>query len=130
VKELGKLAERVEPLVDTARGAASAKMRAAVESLGAQPEETRARILQEIALHGERTDIREELDRIRGHLDHALAKLEQDEPCGRALDFLCQELAREWNTLSVKAASAEINRIALEGKEQVERFREQVQNVE
>jgi uncharacterized protein (TIGR00255 family) len=70
------------------------------------------------------------LDRIRGHLEQVRERLRSDAPVGRALDFLAQELAREFNTLSVKSPNAGINRLALRGKEGVEIFREQVQNVE
>jgi len=130
VRGLQAVVDAIDPLVDEARAEMVRKLRDAVAALGAGLASAEPRLLQEIALYGERADIREELDRIRGHLKQALEKIQAEEPVGRGLDFLCQELAREFNTLSVKAARADINRLALEGKERVEMFREQVQNVE
>lgn len=120
----------IEPLIDSAREAVIHKLRESVQALDLDLEEANPRLLQEIALYGERTDIREETDRIQGHIHQAREKLGSGGPCGRALDFICQELGREFNTLSVKAASADINRFALAGKEQLEMIREQVQNIE
>lgn len=121
---------QIDPLIEPARAGMIQKLRDAVQALGLDLDDAQPRLLQEIALYGERTDIREETDRLRGHLQQAREKLRADGPAGRALDFLCQEFARELNTLSVKAASAEINRLALTGKEQLEMIREQVQNIE
>lgn len=128
--QLETLVAEIVPLIDPAREQMSQKLRESLEALQLDLAEAQPRLLQEIALYGERTDIREELDRIQGHIQQAREKIGAEGPCGRALDFLCQELGRELNTLSVKAASAEINRLALAGKEQLEMFREQVQNVE
>ena len=91
------------------------------------PEE---RIAQELALLVARSDIREELDRLRAHLDQAADLLGQDEAVGRRLDFLCQELNREANTLCSKSADIELTRVGLSLKAGVEQFREQVQNIE
>jgi uncharacterized protein (TIGR00255 family) len=91
------------------------------------PEE---RVAQEMALLITRSDIREELERLRAHLDQAGELLEQDEAVGRRLDFLCQELNREANTLCSKSADIELTRLGLSLKAAVEQFREQVQNIE
>lgn len=120
----------IEPLLPLARDEQTAKLVESVKSLGLDPEAAQPRVLQEVALHMEKSDVREEVDRIKGHLAHAREKLEEAGPVGRGLDFLCQELAREFNTLAVKAARADINQLALRGKERVEMFREQVQNAE
>jgi uncharacterized protein (TIGR00255 family) len=77
-----------------------------------------------------RADIREELDRLRAHLTQARDLLRQGEGVGRQLDFLCQELNREANTLCSKSADIELTRIGLSLKAAVEQFREQIQNVE
>ncbi len=127
---LRALMEDLDPLVAEARESLVPRFRKAMRDLQVDPDAADARLWQEVALYGERSDVREETDRIRGHLQQAEEKISGNDPCGRALDFLCQELAREFNTLSVKAARADINRLALEGKERVEMFREQVQNVE
>lgn len=124
------VAEEIAPLVESAKAELEEKLRASVAKLGSVSTEMEARLLQEIALYGERSDVQEEIDRIRGHVAQCREKLDAAEPVGRSLDFLCQELAREFNTLSVKSSRADINRFALLGKERVEMFREQVQNVE
>jgi uncharacterized protein (TIGR00255 family) len=88
------------------------------------------RVAQEVALLVVRSDIREELERLRAHLDQAAGLLRQDEAVGRRLDFLCQELNREANTLCSKSADIELTRVGLSLKAAVEQFREQVQNIE
>jgi uncharacterized protein (TIGR00255 family) len=93
----------------------------------AMPEE---RVAQEVALLAARSDIREEIERLRAHLEQAGELLQQGEAVGRRLDFLCQELNREANTLCSKSADIELTRIGLSLKAVVEQFREQVQNIE
>jgi uncharacterized protein (TIGR00255 family) len=91
------------------------------------PEE---RVAQEMALLVTRSDIREELERLRAHIEQATDLLRREEAVGRRLDFLCQELNREANTLCSKSADIELTRIGLSLKAAVEQFREQVQNIE
>jgi uncharacterized protein (TIGR00255 family) len=91
------------------------------------PEE---RVAQEMALLIARADIREELDRLRAHIEQAADLMRQEEAVGRRLDFLCQELNREANTLCSKSADIELTRVGLSIKAAVEQFREQVQNIE
>ena len=91
------------------------------------PEE---RVAQEVALLATRADIREEIERLRAHIEQASELLQQGEAVGRRLDFLCQELNREANTLCSKSADIELTRIGLALKAVIEQFREQVQNVE
>jgi uncharacterized protein (TIGR00255 family) len=88
------------------------------------------RVAQEIALLVARSDVREELGRLRAHIEQAGDLLQQGEAIGRRLDFLCQELNREANTLCSKSADIELTRIGLSLKAAVEQFREQVQNIE
>jgi uncharacterized protein (TIGR00255 family) len=91
---------------------------------------TDERVAQEMALLVTRSDIREELERLRAHLEQARDLLQQGGPVGRRLDFLCQELNREANTLCSKSADIELTRFGLALKAAVEQFREQVQNIE
>ena len=91
------------------------------------PEE---RVAQEMALLVARSDVREELGRLHAHIEQARDLLQQGEAIGRRLDFLCQELNREANTLCSKSADIELTRIGLSLKAAVEQFREQVQNIE
>jgi uncharacterized protein (TIGR00255 family) len=125
-------------LVEAAAGCAAAQpaaIRARLEALLAElanlvpgiPEE---RVAQELAMLITRADIREELDRLRAHIAQAGELLERGDAVGRQLDFLCQELNREANTLCSKSADIELTRIGLALKAAIEQFREQVQNLE
>lgn len=87
------------------------------------------RVLRELALHADRSDITEELTRLRSHIEQGRSQLGQSAP-GRGLDFLTQEFLREVNTIGSKAAEVETTRAVLEAKTEIERFREQVQNLE
>ncbi len=89
-----------------------------------------ARLAQEVALFADRTDVTEEVTRLGSHLAQARALLRGGEPAGRKLDFLVQEMHREVNTIGSKSQSAEIAAIVVTAKAEVERMREQVQNVE
>jgi uncharacterized protein (TIGR00255 family) len=125
-------------LVEAAAGCAAAQPAAIRERLQTMlasladlapgmPEE---RVAQEMALLIARSDIREEIERLRAHIEQATELLRQEEAVGRRLDFLCQELNREANTLCSKSADIELTRIGLSLKAAVEQFREQVQNIE
>ena len=108
-----------------------AKLEAQIEQLleskgGLDP----ARLHQEAVLIAARADLREELDRLRAHVDSARALLQEGGSVGRRLDFLAQEFGREANTLCAKANDVSLSRIGLDLKAVVEQFREQVQNVE
>jgi uncharacterized protein (TIGR00255 family) len=88
------------------------------------------RLEQEVALFAERTDVAEETTRLASHLAQARALLASGEPAGRRLDFLVQEMHREANTIGSKSQSAEISVAVVSLKAEIERIREQVQNVE
>jgi uncharacterized protein (TIGR00255 family) len=89
-----------------------------------------ARLYQEVVRAVERHDVSEELQRLRSHVAMARELLRSEEPVGKRLDFLAQELAREANTLGSKVADAAAVREIVNLKAEVERLREQVQNVE
>ncbi|HEY3568981.1 MAG TPA: YicC/YloC family endoribonuclease [Thermoanaerobaculia bacterium] len=108
--------------------AASFKRRLA-ELLGGQPlDETR--IAQEVALLVDRSDVSEEIDRLRSHVEHFRAVMRESAAAGKRLDFLTQEVFRELNTLGAKCRNAEMTRAVLDAKVLCEQIREQVQNVE
>ena len=88
------------------------------------------RLLREIALFAERCDVTEELTRLASHIALFRTYLASDEPMGRNLDFLCQELNRELNTIGSKANDAGIARGVVHSKTELEKIREQVQNVQ
>jgi len=88
------------------------------------------RMLKEVALFADRCDISEELTRLASHLTQARKLLRSAEPAGRTFDFLCQELFREINTVGSKANEVDITKLVVAFKTELERIREQVQNVE
>jgi uncharacterized protein (TIGR00255 family) len=88
------------------------------------------RVLREVALFADRCDVSEELTRLDSHFSKFREYLNAEEPPGRALDFLCQELFREFNTIGSKANDASIAQTIVEAKTELEKIREQVQNVE
>jgi uncharacterized protein (TIGR00255 family) len=87
-------------------------------------------VAQEIVRVAQRSDISEEVTRFRGHIAHWDALAEGDEPCGRKLDFLLQEMNREVNTIGSKADGLQVSELIIQAKAELERLREQVQNVE
>jgi uncharacterized protein (TIGR00255 family) len=89
-----------------------------------------SRLTQEVALFAERSDITEEIVRTRSHLKQFREYLSMDDVLGRRLDFLIQEINREVNTLSSKASDALISKVVVEMKAELEKLREQVQNIE
>ncbi|MDF2973320.1 MAG: YicC family protein [Microvirga sp.] len=130
--------ELVSRLVDEAEAAPARQPEAIRARLEAQIAELfegkhalePARLHQEAVLIAARADIREELDRLRAHVEAARGLLQEGGPVGRRLDFLAQEFGREANTLCAKANDVSLSRIGLELKAVIEQFREQVQNVE
>lgn len=88
------------------------------------------RVLREIALFADRCDISEEITRLDSHFEQFAELIEKKEPIGRPLEFLLQEVGREINTSGSKASSIEVSRLVLEMKNELERVREQVANVE
>jgi uncharacterized protein (TIGR00255 family) len=89
-----------------------------------------ARLEQELVLFAERSDVCEELTRLESHCRQLAGLLACDEPVGRRIDFLLQEMAREANTIGAKSPDAQIAHAVVEVKAEIERMREQVQNVE
>lgn len=88
------------------------------------------RLLTEIAVFAERCDITEELDRLDSHLAQFRETLERKEPIGRTLEFIAQEMGREWNTTGAKASDPGISRLVVEAKADLDRVREQLANIE
>ncbi|MBI9019830.1 MAG: YicC family protein [Verrucomicrobia bacterium] len=106
------------------------KMFQGLEKLGIENLAQDERVLKEIALFGEKSDIAEEITRLTSHIKQFRASLRSAEPVGRELDFLLQEFLREINTIGSKANDLEITRQVVAFKTELERIREQVQNVE
>ena len=89
-----------------------------------------AMIAAEVAIYAEKTNVSEEITRLSSHTRQFRSYLGTGEPVGRRLDFLCQEILREANTIASKALDAGITRIVIEAKGELENIREQVQNIE
>jgi uncharacterized protein (TIGR00255 family) len=105
-----------------------AKIVARLAEISANPDQDR--LEQELVYLAQKMDVSEELDRLQTHIREVLKALHQDEPAGRRLDFLLQEMNREANTLGSKSSDAETTRASVEMKVLIEQMREQVQNVE
>jgi uncharacterized protein (TIGR00255 family) len=127
----------IERLVAEASTLAAAQPKALRDRLASQLKElleagtvAEERLAQEVALLALRADVREELDRLRAHVQEARALFASGEAVGRKLDFLAQEFNREANTLCSKSADIALTRTGLALKAAIDQFREQAQNVE
>jgi uncharacterized protein (TIGR00255 family) len=128
---LAELVSQAAGLAGAQPQAIRARLAAQVaDLLGTQPGLTEERLAQEVALLAVKADVREELDRLTAHGQEVRRLIEEGGAVGRKLDFLCQELNREANTLCSKAADLETTRVGLALKGLVDQLREQVQNVE
>jgi uncharacterized protein (TIGR00255 family) len=87
------------------------------------------RIVQEAAVMSEKADIQEELTRIASHVEQFLSIMKNENDCGKKLDFMCQELNREFNTIGSKSGKTAIINNVVEAKSEIEKIREQVQNL-
>lgn len=117
---------RVERLVP----ALTDRLRRRVRSLLEHHELDESRLAQEVALIAERSDVTEELVRLKTHLVAARAALRARGSVGKRLEFLFQELHREFNTIASKSADAEVTRLTIAARGEIEKLKEQVQNVE
>jgi uncharacterized protein (TIGR00255 family) len=135
VAKIGEETEQVRELVSTLRPAFSRRLEARLRELLNGTNIEPARLTQEAALLAERSDISEELDRLRSHLQQFTKLLDGAGELGKKLDFLLQEMHREANTMLSKTPGVEsealaITGLALEIKAEIEKLREQVQNIE
>ena len=133
LRALAVIEESAGRMHGLAEGSREARRRVLVERLRELSGELgleEARLYQEVVRAVERHDVTEELQRLGSHVAMARELLRSEEPAGKRLDFLAQELAREANTLGSKAADAAVVREVVNLKAEIEKFREQVQNVE
>jgi uncharacterized protein (TIGR00255 family) len=128
--ELGGLFERAAEAAQQGMAGLQTRLQERVRELGADSMADEGMIAQEIARFVGRSDITEEVVRFRGHLEHWRTLSEGPEPCGRKLDFLLQEMNREVNTLGSKAEGSAVTESVVSLKAELEKMREQVQNVE
>ncbi len=129
-----RLLERIHRSLGTrAKGAAGRMQERLEKRLGdllAGKGVERARVVQEAAMMADRADVTEELVRLAAHLKSLKTLLGEKGPVGKKIDFLLQEVHREFNTIGSKANDLDITNLVLEGKAEIEKLREQVQNVE
>jgi uncharacterized protein (TIGR00255 family) len=124
------LVERIAIAADQGRNAMEQRLIERVSELRTMLQADETLVAQEIARTAARSDISEETARFRGHTAHWTALSESDEPCGRKLDFLLQEMNREVNTMGAKADGLRVSELIISAKAELEKMREQVQNAE
>jgi uncharacterized protein (TIGR00255 family) len=127
---LAGLIARIAVAADTGRQAVEARLLERAREIAAALPIDQASLSQEVVRVAQRSDITEEVTRFHGHLAHWDALSDSPEPCGRKLDFLLQEMNREVNTIGSKADGLQISEVVIQAKAELERMREQVQNVE
>ena len=130
IDTLEKMTEEIEARYPETVAEYQQKLKARVEELlgGAAMDEQR--LMQEVAIMADRSAIAEETVRLHSHFAQVRGFMEASEPVGRKLDFIVQELNREVNTISSKSQDVPITRLVVEAKAEIEKIREQVQNVE
>lgn len=127
--QLAAIRDQIEKLAPNVPKVYQEKLQQRLAELGVK-EIDPARLAQEVALMADRCAIDEELSRLFSHISQMRSTMEQDGEVGRRLDFLTQELNREVNTIGSKASDAEIAKLVVTAKSEIEKIREQVQNVE
>jgi uncharacterized protein (TIGR00255 family) len=127
---LAVMIEQLAVLADAGRVDVEARLRERVREIGFELPVDQAMIAQEIVRAAARSDISEEVTRFRAHLAHWVALSDGEEACGRKLDFLLQEMNREVNTIGSKADGLHVSEVVINAKAELEKMREQVQNVE
>ena len=129
--EIENLVDEAEKLAVTQPEALKQRIRDQVKLLlEASPALPEEKLAQEAALLAVKADVREELDRLKGHVEAARGHLAKGGAIGRKLDFLCQEFNREANTLCSKSSDLELTRIGLALKTSIDQLREQIANIE
>lgn len=127
---LAKAIDDVAAAAEEGRVALEARLTTRVQEIGAALAPDPAALAQEIVRFAARSDISEEIVRFRAHLVHWGELSDAPDPCGRKLDFLLQEMNREINTIGSKAEGVRVSELIVHAKAELERMREQVQNVE
>jgi uncharacterized protein (TIGR00255 family) len=129
LEKVGALIKRIKKQSDAALGRHFDRLRKKVQG-AAGPQVDEQRLQAEVAYLGGRQDIAEELIRLASHVKQYGSLIRAREPIGRKLDFLLQEMGREINTIGAKASDAKISQLVVDCKSELERLREQVQNVQ
>jgi uncharacterized protein (TIGR00255 family) len=127
---VAELVERIAAAADAGRAAMEQRITERVRELRTDLQADEAVVAQEIVRMAARSDISEEVSRFRAHVAHWIALADSAEPVGRKLDFLLQEMNREVNTMGSKADGLKVSELIIAAKAELEKMREQVQNVE
>ena len=127
---LAELIARLARAANEGRVELEARLHERIRDLMVELPVDQASLAQEIVRAAQRSDISEEVTRFRAHLSHWDALTNGEEPCGRKLDFLLQEMNREVNTIGAKADGLGVSEVIIAAKAELEKMREQVQNVE
>lgn len=130
LRALERMVQRLERHAPEAARRYERQLRERLEAVGLRVTPDDPQLLKEVVAVAERGAITEELVRLRSHFAHTREVIASSKPSGRTLDFLCQEMFREINTIGSKSSNAAMTRLVVEFKTQLECVREQVQNVE
>ena len=130
IKRLGGTAKKISPLAKKVTLQQRETLLRRIGKTGAGMIAEDPRFLTEVALLAERGDITEELHRAASHMAQFQEKLAADGPVGRTLEFLTQELGREFNTIGSKSSDADLARLIIDAKSELDRIREQLANIE
>lgn len=130
ITHLAATAKRVRALAPNVPRRQRENLTKRLEGLNLPVDVMDSRLATEIAVFAERCDITEELTRLDSHFAQFEENLQADGPVGRTFEFLAQEMGREWNTTGSKANDAEISRLVVEAKAELDRLREQLANIE
>jgi uncharacterized protein (TIGR00255 family) len=129
-RAVADLVERISTAADEGRAGMETRLAERVVELRTTLQADETQVAQEIVRWAARSDISEEIARFRGHVSHWVTLADSPEPCGRKLDFLLQEMNREVNTMGSKADGLRVSELVIAAKAELEKMREQVQNVE
>jgi uncharacterized protein (TIGR00255 family) len=130
IEKIAHLTQAAEETPGRTPAAVMARLKQSIEALSSKHGFDEARLYQEALILAAKADIREELDRLKAHVDAARELLTQDQPVGRKLDFLAQEFSREANTLCAKSNDPQLTALGMDLRVEIEQLREQVQNIE
>ncbi len=130
LKVIAAIVESIEPLAESIPEAQKKRLLENLKVAGLDVSSDDDRVLKEIVIFSDRHDASEELTRLKSHISQFESMLDAVKPVGRSMEFLTQELQREINTLGSKAAHCEVTPLVVEFKTELEKIREQVQNVE
>ena len=130
---LASVVDRLESLAPRMVEHYRQRLTKVLEEIGVKPsddQQSEQRIVQEVALYADRVDYTEEFVRLRSHIKQFRNIMGENEPVGRKLDFLIQEMNREINTTTSKSPDIEVSELAVKVKSEIEKLREQIQNIE